>query len=221
MELALLITGAVTIAFLHTLLGPDHYLPFIVLSKARNWKLKKTLFWTLICGIGHLLSSVVLAILAIFLTINFLQIDVIEGFRGDITAWFLMVFGLVYAVIGLREIFASKNSFFHSHAGHLHHHKKANTNITLWALFIIFVFGPCEPLIPLVIYPALSGDWISAVLVSVIFSFVTLVTMLGIVLISYGGFKKLSFLNKYQKYFNFIAGIIILLCGFAIKYLGL
>ena len=33
-SLALLSVTAISIGFIHTLLGPDHYLPFIVLSKA-------------------------------------------------------------------------------------------------------------------------------------------------------------------------------------------
>jgi len=29
-----------------------------------------------------------------------------------------------------------------------------------WALFLIFVFGPCEPLIPLIMYPAAKLNFI-------------------------------------------------------------
>ncbi len=36
-----LITAAVTIGFFHTLFGPDHYVPFIVMSKARKWSFSK------------------------------------------------------------------------------------------------------------------------------------------------------------------------------------
>ena len=41
------------VAFLHTLLGPDHYLPFIVLARARSWSKTRTLVVTTICGLGH------------------------------------------------------------------------------------------------------------------------------------------------------------------------
>ena len=40
-ELILLLVTAISLAFVHTLAGPDHYLPFIVISKARNWSLAK------------------------------------------------------------------------------------------------------------------------------------------------------------------------------------
>ena len=38
-SIALLSLTAISLGFFHTLLGPDHYLPFIVMSKAKNSKL--------------------------------------------------------------------------------------------------------------------------------------------------------------------------------------
>ncbi len=59
-EAQILLLTAASIAFLHTILGPDHYLPFVALGKARKWSLAKTLRITLYCGLGHVLSSVVI-----------------------------------------------------------------------------------------------------------------------------------------------------------------
>ena len=42
--------GAVSVAFFHTLLGPDHTLPFIVLARARGWSMARTLAITFVCG---------------------------------------------------------------------------------------------------------------------------------------------------------------------------
>jgi hypothetical protein len=58
----LLAITAISIAFLHTLAGPDHYLPFIALSKARGWSMGRTIMWTIICGCGHVWSSVLLGL---------------------------------------------------------------------------------------------------------------------------------------------------------------
>src|SRR6478672_4214503 len=60
-DLQLLLFTAITISFLHTVSGPDHYLPFIALSKARAWPMRKTIMWTIVCGCGHVWSSVLLA----------------------------------------------------------------------------------------------------------------------------------------------------------------
>lgn len=50
--LTLLILSAGTIAFLHTVLGPGHFVPFVAMAKARNWTLAKTLRVTTMCGLG-------------------------------------------------------------------------------------------------------------------------------------------------------------------------
>ncbi|HEV7621501.1 MAG TPA: hypothetical protein VGO09_07205, partial [Flavisolibacter sp.] len=62
-ELKILILTAISISFLHTLSGPDHYLPFVALSRARRWSLSKTIGWTIVCGCGHVWSSVLLGLL--------------------------------------------------------------------------------------------------------------------------------------------------------------
>ena len=62
----ILLVSAISIGFFHTLLGPDHYLPFIVLSKSRNWSSVKTVVITVLCGIGHVGGSVVLGLLGVF-----------------------------------------------------------------------------------------------------------------------------------------------------------
>jgi hypothetical protein len=36
-EIWILAGAAAGIGFIHTVIGPDHYLPFIVMAKARKW----------------------------------------------------------------------------------------------------------------------------------------------------------------------------------------
>ena len=69
-ELVILIISAASIAFVHTLLGPDHYVPFIAMAKARGWSLPKTLRVVLLCGSGHLVGSVALGIFGIVVGIE-------------------------------------------------------------------------------------------------------------------------------------------------------
>ena len=47
-------------------LGPDHYLPFIAIGKSRGYGLKKTLLLTLVCGIGHIVSALLIALVFIY-----------------------------------------------------------------------------------------------------------------------------------------------------------
>jgi sulfite exporter TauE/SafE len=92
-SIALLSVTAVTIGFFHTLLGPDHYLPFIVLSQAKKWSLRKTMVITFLCGVGHVLSSVILGLIGIAVGISVGKLVSIESFRGNIAAWLFIAFG--------------------------------------------------------------------------------------------------------------------------------
>ncbi len=225
---------AVTIAFFHTVMGPDHYLPFIVLAKARQWSSFKTSMITVLCGIGHVLSSIVLGIIGIAFGVAVFKLEAVESFRGEIAAWLLIVFGFTYFIWGIHRAVCSrphKHSHLHDNKGvhvhshrhtgdHFHIHDSEKKSLTPWVLFIIFVFGPCEPLIPLVMYPSAKGNIMNVIIVTSVFGVVTIATMLGIVLASYYGLSNIS-LRKFERYSHALAGLTILLCGGAIKFLGL
>ena len=230
----LLSATAVSIGFIHTLLGPDHYLPFIVLSEAKKWSLRKTMIITFLCGLGHVMSSVVLGLIGIAVGISVHKLTSIESFRGNIAAWLFIAFGLVYMIISLRSLYRKKkhtHSHFHPEKGdhtHEHNHQLEHTHLheartataTPWILFLIFVFGPCEPLIPIIMYPAAENNIPGAVLVSLLFSAVTIATMMSVVLAFKLGFNKIN-LKPIEKYSNVIAGAVIFMSGIAIQFLGL
>lgn len=107
-SIALLSVTAVSLGFIHTVLGPDHYLPFIVLSEAKKWSLRKTMLITFFCGIGHVLSSVILGLVGIAVGISVSKLVSVESFRGNIAAWLFISFGLVYMVISVRNLYKKK-----------------------------------------------------------------------------------------------------------------
>jgi sulfite exporter TauE/SafE len=233
-SIALLSVTAVSLGFIHTVLGPDHYLPFIVLSEAKKWSLRKTMLITFFCGIGHVLSSVILGLAGIAVGISVSKLVSVESFRGNIAAWLFIAFGLVYMVISIRNLYKKKrhtHSHFHidkgvhthdhdHHLEHTHIHDSNAVNTTPWILFLIFVFGPCEPLIPLVMYPAAENNISGAVIVSLLFSAVTISTMMLIVLAFKMGLSRIN-LKPIEKYSNLIAGAMIFFSGIAIQFLGL
>ncbi len=233
----LLVGTAATLGFVHTLIGPDHYLPFIVISRARKWKLGKTLWVSFLCGLGHVLSSVVLGFLGIALGIAVGHLEEVESTRGTIASWLLIGFGLAYMVWGLRKAYRSRphehvhyhpdgEVHVHTHThenGHLHLHEEeagSKKSITPWVLFLIFVFGPCEPLIPLLMYPAAQHSTSGVILVTVAFGLTTILTMLAIISLSAWGlsFVRLGVLERYS---HALAGSLILISGLAVQFLGL
>ncbi|MDA1193386.1 MAG: hypothetical protein O3A46_17050, partial [Candidatus Poribacteria bacterium] len=159
---------AATIALVHTMIGPDHYLPFIVMSRAGHWSRTKTYIVTLLCGVGHVGSSIVIGLIGVGLGVAVGQLEAVEGARGGWAAWALIAFGLAYGAWGVtramknkthRHLHVHEDGSHHDH-GHNHHqehvHAHASTNrvLTPWILFTVFVLGPCEPLIPILMYPA-------------------------------------------------------------------
>jgi sulfite exporter TauE/SafE len=227
-DLTLLMLNAAAVGTIHTLVGPDHYLPFIVLSKARKWSVPKTAWITVACGLGHVGSSIVIGLIGYALGASLKHLNFIEEIRGQVAAWILIGFGLVYAAWGLhRARRTGPDGHTHSHGGfihsadHVHDPKTGETiNLTPWILFIIFAFGPCEPLIPLFIYPAATSGWVSAFAVAAVFSAATLVVMLSVVLASSFGIERIP-LRTWGRYSHALAGASIALTGGAIQVFGL
>lgn len=231
----LLLAGtAVTIGFIHTIVGPDHYIPFIVMGEARRWTIRRTMLITFLCGLGHVLSSVVVGFIGIAAGISLSKLEFFESFRGNIAAWLLIAFGLVYMLVSLRSLYRRKNHVHahhhtdgtdheheHGHfSGHSHIHLENKKNMTPWILFLIFVLGPCEPLIPIVMYPAAENNIHGVIIVSLLFSVVTIATMMSVVLAFRLGLSRIN-LRPLERYVNVIAGATILVSGLAIQFLGL
>jgi len=234
-EISMLAFSAAAIAFVHTILGPDHYLPFVAMSKARGWSMAKALRITLACGIGHLAGSVLLGVAGIALGFQLSSVTWLEGFRGNLAAWMLVGFGLAYTAWGLRQALRNRpHTHWHHHNGvtHLHEHthheahahvhdQRANVkSLAPWVVFVIFVLGPCEPLIPILMYPAARESTSGVVVVTLVFGVVTVLTMLLTVAIALLGLKTVK-LHKLEPYGHAVAGSTILACGLAIVLLGL
>jgi sulfite exporter TauE/SafE len=104
-ELQILLTAAISIAFLHTISGPDHYVPFIALSKARGWSLGRTMLWTVVCGCGHVWSSVLLGLGGAAIGWSLSKVGWLEDVRGGIAGWVMLIFGLFYGIWGLYRAY--------------------------------------------------------------------------------------------------------------------
>lgn len=234
-EILVIAGTAATLGLVHTILGPDHYLPFIVMSRARKWSLPRTLLISFFCGLGHILSSVVLGFVGIALGIAVFRLEKIESFRGGTAAWLLIGFGFAYFIWGLHRAIKNKpHKHLHVHLDgeeheHLHTHEsdhshahedKKRANLTPWILFTIFVFGPCEPLIPLVMYPAAKQNIGGVVLVTLAFGLATILTMLTIIAVSSWGVSFLR-LGRLERYVHVLAGAMIFISGMSVQFLGL
>ena len=224
---------AVLIAFIHTVMGPDHYLPFIMLGRANRWSTRKVAVVSALCGIGHVLSSVVLGTIGIMAGIAIRNLELFESYRGEIASFLLIGFGIAYAAWGVRRAIRNRphshshlrpngKAYFHKH-GHSEDYSHAHLQekpTTFWAVFIIFVLGPCEPLIPLLMFPAATHGWIGISIVAILFGVVTIGTMTTIAVLGSKGLKLVTS-NWIERYVHALAGGAIAMSGIAIMAFGL
>lgn len=231
---ALLLTAA-SVGVIHTLAGPDHYLPFVAMSRIGRWSLTKTVFITLACGVGHVLGSIILGVLGIALGAALSRLEWFESVRGGLAGWLLLGFGLAYAAWGVRQVLRKRpHSHVHVHEDgvvHTHEHRHLDEHshvhagdrrvdsMTPWILFTIFVFGPCEPLIPMLMLPAAALSGWGVGVVALVFAVATLGTMTAVVVIAHLGLRRVSTL-PFARYGHVAAGLVVASCGAAMT-LGL
>ena len=227
--LAALLTTAILTGLLHTVAGPDHYLPFIAISKSRGYGYFKTVLWTVICGIGHVGSALLLALgfLLFAEVLTQARLEWLESWRSSIAAYAMIGMGAALILHSLHRRW--------KHHPHMHRHVHADGTVEVhthspsemhdtgtlsyWVVFIIFVLGPCEALLPLLTAAAVLGT-ASVIWVSLVFSLVTVATMVAMVTSGRFGLNMLRF-PCLEKFAPEIAGGTVMACGLAIACLGL
>ncbi|MGL4594570.1 MAG: hypothetical protein ACRCUY_07575 [Thermoguttaceae bacterium] len=235
--------GAGIAGVIHTVAGPDHYLPFIVLAKRCKWNHFQTISWTFICGVGHVISALLLV--ACFFWFGSLlsenQLEWVNEHRSNVAASLLVGLGFTYLIWGIRHAVRNRihshehihvekgtseqHDHEHNHAhSHIHFHEpKCNkpsnlASVTPWILFIIFALGPCEAMLPLLTASAVVGTF-CLILTTIIFCSVTIITMMSCVYLGLCGIRAIN-LQFMDRYSHVLGGMAIMFCGFAVLFLG-
>jgi sulfite exporter TauE/SafE len=179
-------------------------------------------------------GSVVLGLIGIAMGISLHRLENLEASRGEIVGWMVIAFGVLYSAYGVYK-YMRRGAHFHwpsflrprsirHHDLHLGERDLENTgdgaSITPWILFLIFVFGPCEVLIPMLIYPAAEHSTLGILLVALVFGIATVGTMLLVVLLGYKGFSMVRFKGR-EHQLHLYAGLVILTAGIGMQFLGL
>ena len=133
----MLLFSAFVVGALHAL-APDHWLPFVALSRAQSWSTRKTALVTFVAGIIHVCSSLILGLAGISLQRSLAEVIRWEGLRGEWFSFLLIGFGLIYMLWAFKQ----------SNKKKIEEMRSRENEIVYWIYFSIFVLGPCEPLIP-------------------------------------------------------------------------
>lgn len=147
----------INVSVLHTLLGPDHYLPTAAIARAQGWHWRKTL--TVVCslGTGHVLVSFLLGLAGVAGVQMLQDYEIIQEQRGAVAAYALVALGAIYVIAALRA----------------QARKWVAGSVPLIAIFLI---GPCEPLIPLM-FTSPIGAGLSVVVIAGLYALLTVMTM--------------------------------------------
>jgi hypothetical protein len=205
-SVALCLTAA-SVGMLHTLAGPDHYIPFVAMSRAGGWSPAKTLGITVGCGLAHVAGSAALAMAAVAIGAAALPLEVIETLRGDAAAWLLIALGIVCLIQGLRGGRLPRQP---------HRDASAAGVWAPWWLFLVFAFGPCEPLFPLLVVPAARGGAVAVAGVLASFAVATVTTMAVAVVLLRHGFAMVA-VPAAGSLGDAAAGLAVLACGVLVK----
>ncbi|MCY4119468.1 MAG: hypothetical protein OXG72_00915 [Acidobacteria bacterium] len=209
----LLLGTAASLAVVHTLLGIDHSLPFVALGRARRWALGRTLLVTALCGAGHVASSVLIGAVGVGLSIATDALLWLESARGELAASLLIGFGLAYAAWAVWRGLRRRDGAGLGRAA-------GADRVTPWALFIVFVLGPCEPLIPLMVVPGMARDWFAVAAVVGVFGLLTVAAMLLSVVAAWYGVALLG-AGRVGRHADVVAGLVVAASGAAVLFLGL
>jgi hypothetical protein len=210
--MAALLTAAVSVAFFHAL-APDHWVPFVALAKSSRWSVRKLAWITTLAGLAHVASSLLLGLLGLWAGLTVHHLQGAEAWRGSVGVWLLIGFGVAYALWGLK------------HAQHHHPHvtvqevAKAYAAKRAWMLVAIVVFGPCEPLIPLMFVAAQAG-MATVWAISLVFSAVTVGMVVGQSLLSFAGVRLIN-APWMERYAHALAGLVIVLTAILVLLVGI
>jgi len=200
-----LLVSTAAIAVVHAIAGPDHYLPFIAIGAARRWSYLRAFFITLVVGIAHVLSSVVIGVIGIGAGITLEHLEFLEGSRGNIAGWLLILAGVLYLLWSLRRR-------THRHLNVEFDGEKARRrSVLVWTLVAVFILGPCEPLVPLM-FVAVQISWWAVVVSSGLFLILTLVVMEVLVLAGLSGLKLMP-AHLTHRAGNVLAALVIIALG--------
>jgi sulfite exporter TauE/SafE len=216
-------SSAASLGFFHTILGPDHYLPFVAMARTNGWSGYKTAGYVALCGVSHVLGTILIGLLTLGLGFALFKIENFQSIRGNFAGWFLLFLGAIYFVWGIN--LALKERGNSTSSNQLNNPKRKFSNSYFirsspFLLFLFFILGPCEPLLPLLALGSENTQYFSSFLVIMAFCLTTILTMLLCVMLFYYGFSRFSIFMKYENFMHAITGFVIFACGFSIQFFG-
>lgn len=195
--------GSVILSIIHALI-PNHWLPLIAIAKAEKWSKPVAITATLITGLSHVISSLVIGL--IIGIIGYKLSESYTDLTEILSATILVIMGLIYIVLDFK-----KNSHHHEHFKNPENLKKNSHWAIILTLSIAMFFTPCLEIEAYYFKAGMFG-WSGILLVSLVYLVITLLIMSTLVYLGLSGINKFKshFLEHHDK---LITGIVLLVLG--------
>ena len=182
---------AFLVAFVHTAI-PSHWLCFVLVGRARGWRLRRTMAIAAMAGVFHVAMTVTLGIVIARLGSHFVPVEELEHVGG----WLLV--GLAALYLGLHC----------TRKGHHHHHEPSSSDrIALGGLILAITISPCSLAIP-VLVGAAGTSTAQVMLISAVLLVTTVGNMVMLVGLTGLGVEKIPF-HFFDHYEKLILGSIL------------
>ncbi|HWA28266.1 MAG TPA: hypothetical protein VG734_21620 [Lacunisphaera sp.] len=177
-----LTTTGFGIALLHAAI-PTHWLPFVIIGRARGWSRRQIFGSVALAGGGHILITTVLGV-----SLAWFGFELNERFEQT----FHWVAGAILVALGAWLAFRAPH-------GHACHHCQGSPNkllpeasdrAALWGLFLTLTLSPCELFLPIYLTAAPYG-WPGVAFLSAVLAVATLGGMLILTWLTLRGVQRL------------------------------
>ncbi len=226
---SILIISALSTAIFHTLI-PDHWLPFVLIGRARNWSVQRTALISGVSALLHISLSLVLGLVGIGIGLG-TSMAVGEALE-KVSGVLLILLGIFYAYWSFR-----KGGHFHIGGKRVHHHHDAeegklhteNGDNDLghwdadrdiidgqvkrsdWYLAFIIGLNPCVLIFPILFAAAPHGIAVITA-ITVLYSVTTCFLMVGLTIVGLLWAQNIK-MEFFAKYGEILSGLFISLIG--------
>ena len=225
----ILTATAIATAVFHTLI-PDHWLPFVLIGRARGWDSRKTAAVSGSSALIHTGLSVVLGLVA--LRIGREATAAVGETLERVSGVLLIVFGVVYAAWAWKKggHFHPGGAMLHreeegpdcdgreghGHPGHLYYHADRQLiegSGRRGALYLAVIVGvnPCVLVLPIILAASQHGPGMVA-LVSGAYSATTIALMVGLSVAGVAGIRRFEPPGA-ARYMEMLSGLLIAAVG--------
>lgn len=193
-----LIAGSFFLSVLHALI-PNHWLPILAIAKKEQWSVAQTTRVTLIAGLSHAASTVMIGMGLALLGSKLA--DAVESFTHYVAPGLLIALGLFYIYQHSRH-----------HHFHLHGHpEQASHSRIIFSLATAMFFSPCFEIEPYFLLAGAEG-FLFALLLGAMYTLVTVTGMVVWVRITYRGLLHLNW-HALEHNAGIITGAILIITG--------